>query len=104
MAAADPDATGRTRSHEWFLDSGAASHMIPYRSIFTTYKRLAVETRVKVANGAYVAAVAKGDVAIYSCLTIGRLFRRFTMCRNYRQTYSLRVLTLRRILVEAVTL
>ena len=64
MAAANPDETGHLGPHEWVLDSGATSHMTPHQLIFTTYKRLMVETRVKVANGAYMTAIAKGDVAI----------------------------------------
>lgn len=64
MVAASTGTAAPMAPHEWQLDSGASSHMTPHRSIFTSYKRLAVDTQVKVANGAYEVAIAKGDVLI----------------------------------------
>lgn len=53
---------GDRTSDGWLFDSGAASHMSPVRTDFTTLKPIGKTIKIKIADGATVTAAGVGDV------------------------------------------
>jgi hypothetical protein len=50
----------------WLIDSGASSHMSPYREDFVTYQELKAPIEVTIADGKRVKAAGRGDVYVHS--------------------------------------
>jgi hypothetical protein len=54
----------RLQELTWIVDSGATTHMTHSRKAFINYYPLDMPTQVRVANGEYINAIAKGTVGI----------------------------------------
>ncbi|KAF1313844.1 Integrase catalytic core protein, partial [Globisporangium splendens] len=52
------------KSDGWLLDSGASSHMTPFKDDFTMYETLENAVAITIADGATMSAVGTGDIVI----------------------------------------